>query len=143
MPKMSNLNVKRLHEQATLPTRAYEHDAGVDLYSSESFTLPSHTTTAVATGVAMEIPVGCVGLIRDRSSMGKQGIATLAGVVDAGYRGEVLVMLHNLNNGPIEFEAGAKIAQMLILPVSTAPIVEVGELADSERGERGFGSSGG
>ena len=90
----------------------------------------------------MEIPAGFVGLIRDRSSMGKRGITTLAGVVDAGYRGEVLVMLHNLNEESIEFEAGSKIAQMLILPVSTAPVVEVEELADSDRGERGFGSSG-
>ena len=139
---MSELRVRRLVDHATLPTRAYEHDAGIDLYGCEKFTLKPNSTTAVSTGVAMEIPAGFVGLIRDRSSMGKRGITTLAGVVDAGYRGEVLVMLHNLNDEAIEFEAGAKIAQMLILPVSTAPIVEVNQLSDSDRGERGFGSSG-
>ena len=125
-----------------LPTRAYEHDAGLDLYAVEAFELAPRATTGVATGVAMEIPPGHVGLIRDRSSMGKRGITTLAGVVDAGYRGEILVMLHNLNDEVIGFEAGSKIAQMLILPVSTIPVAEVTELGESVRGERGFGSSG-
>ena len=142
MVKISKLNIKRLVEHAVLPTRAYEHDAGLDLYALDDIELAPRSTSGIATGVAMEIPPGHVGLIRDRSSMGKRGITTLAGVVDAGYRGEVLVLLHNLNNETISFEAGSKIAQMLILPVSTIPVHEVEELSESVRGERGFGSSG-
>ncbi len=139
---MMKLNVKRLVPNATLPQRAYEHDAGLDLFCSDKFEISPGQTLSVSIGIAMEIPQGYVGLVRDRSSMGKQGITVLAGVVDAGYRGEIAVVLHNLSAKRLTLEAGAKIAQMLILPVSTMPVVEVQELTPSERGERGFGSSG-
>lgn len=137
-----HLKVKRLSSDAKLPNRAYEHDAGLDLYSLNEFKLSPRETRSVPTGVALEIPQGYVGLVRDRSSMGKRGVTVLAGVVDAGYRGEIVVVLHNLSAEALQFEPGAKIAQMLLLPVSAMPILEVQELDASERGERGFGSSG-
>jgi dUTP pyrophosphatase len=136
------LNVKKLSDNAKVPYRAYEHDAGLDLFSLNSFKLAPGETFPVATGIAVEIPVGFVGLCRDRSSMGRKGISVLAGVIDSGYRGEILVVLHNLTQEHFEFEAGSKIAQMLLLPVSTMPTFEVEELGTSERGEKGFGSSG-
>lgn len=139
---MEQLRVKKLFDNAKVPFRAYEHDAGLDLFCLNDFKLAPGETFPVATGIAVEIPAGYVGLCRDRSSMGRKGIAVLAGVIDSGYRGEILVVLHNLSQEHYEFEAGSKIAQMLLLPVSTVPMLEVNELRDSERGEKGFGSSG-
>ncbi|MBI1729481.1 dUTP diphosphatase [Candidatus Acetothermia bacterium] len=136
------LKVKRLSPDAKLPTRTYEHDAGLDLYGLDGFKLPPRGTQSVSTGVVFEIPQGYVGLVRDRSSIGKKGVTVLAGVVDAGYRGEIVIVLHNLSAEVLQFEPGAKIAQILLLPVSTMPVLEVEELDSSERGERGFGSSG-
>ena len=143
MTSSLKLLIRKLDASAILPDRAYEHDAGLDLYCLGKFELLSGETKPISTGVAMEIPQGYVGLVRDRSSLGKRGITVLAGVVDSGYRGEIAVVLHNLSIERHSFEAGAKIAQMLLLPVSTMAVVEVEELASSERGGRGFGSSGG
>ncbi len=97
---------------------------------------------SIPIGIAMEIPDGYVGLIWDKSSVGSKGIKTLGGVVDAGYRGEVNVVVHNLNNVPYIFSHGNKVAQMLIQKVELPEIEEVGTLNDSSRGEGGFGSTG-
>ncbi|MEX0933508.1 MAG: dUTP diphosphatase, partial [Candidatus Paceibacterota bacterium] len=95
------------------------------------------------TGIAMEIPQGYVGLIWDKSGVSlKRGIKVLGGVIDAGYRGEIRIGLINLGSETVSFEAGQKVAQMLIQSVASPEIVEVTELGDTERGEGGFGSTG-
>ena len=97
---------------------------------------------AVRTGIAMEIPEGFVGLIWDKSSIGSKGIKTLGGVIDAGYRGEIQVMVTNLGDTAYTFEHGHKVAQMIIQKVEFPEIVEVSELSESLRGEGAFGSTG-
>lgn len=140
--KVENLKIKRLSSDAKLPLRAHPNDAGLDLFSLTSASLPPHEPIRISTGIAMAVPEGFVGLICDRSSLGAKGIRTLGGVVDAGYRGEVQVILINLRNEPIQLRAGDKIAQMLILPVACSPVEEVSTLDETSRGEGGFGSTG-
>lgn len=139
---MENLRVKRLDPEAKLPTRAHANDAGLDLYSMNNVTLPPHEPVKVPLGVAMALPEGHVGLICDRSSMGSKGVRVLGGVVDAGYRGEVQVVLINLRNEPIGFAKGDKIAQMLVMPVNTCAVEESSELDSTSRATGGFGSTG-
>ncbi len=137
-----NLLIKKLHDDAKIPTRAHHDDAGMDLYSFGAHTVAPHTLIKIPTGVAMEITQGYVGLIWDKSSLGAKGLKTLAGVVDAGYRGEVHVVIQNFSDEPYTFEHGHKLAQMLIQKVEFPEIIEVTSLSDSTRGERGFGSTG-
>ncbi|MEW6055441.1 MAG: dUTP diphosphatase [Bdellovibrionota bacterium] len=139
---MTTLELKRLNPEAKLPSRAHPDDAGLDLYCLNDVSLFPHEPVRVATGIAMAIPSGCVGLICDRSSLGAKGIRTLGGVVDAGYRGEVQVILMNLRNEPVTLTKGDKIAQMLILPVNLCEVKETTELPHAMRAEKGFGSSG-
>lgn len=136
------ISVQKLNPDARLPSRAHPNDAGLDLYCIGDITLNPHEPVKVATGVAMAIPDGSVGLICDRSSMGAKGIRTLGGVVDSGYRGEVQVLLINLRNEPYKISRGDKVAQILILPVNLAPAVEVNELSVTSRAAGGFGSTG-
>jgi dUTP pyrophosphatase len=101
----------------------------------------------VRTGIAVEARHPATGaplglLVRDRSSMASKGIATTAGVIDAGYRGEILVLMTNLGQAPVELKAGEKIAQMIPVPVLTGAVEQVASLEDSARAEKGFGSSG-
>ncbi len=137
-----NLKVKKLHLDAKLPTRAHHDDAGLDIYCYEKTILLPHTTIKVPTGIAYEVPEGYVGLIWDKSSVGGKGIKTLGGVLDAGYRGELFVPLYNLGNEPYIFEAGHKIAQMLIQKVELWEVEEVDVLSETVRGEGAFGSTG-
>lgn len=136
------LQIKKLHEDARLPTRAHKEDAGIDLYAFGDHTLPPHATVVIPLGFALAFPEGYVALIWDKSSIGSKGIKTLGGVVDAGYRGEVKVALHNLNEEPYTFAHGDKVAQMLIQKVELCDVEEVTELVDTLRGEGGFGSTG-
>lgn len=136
------LKVKKLRPDAKLPTRAHHDDAGLDIYCCEETVLPPHETTKVPTGIAYEVPEGCVGLIWDKSSVGFKGIKTLGGVLDSGYRGEIFVALHNLNDEPYTFEAGHKIAQMLIQKVELWEVEETEGLSDTTRGIGAFGSTG-
>lgn len=143
--ELTHLQVKRLNPNAKLPTKAHDNDAGYDLYSTEDVILKSGSISTVSTGIALAIPDGYVGLIWDRSSMGSKGIKVFGGVIDAGYRGEVklkLGALDTLNRDWISVPAGSKVAQIIIQKVENFPIVEVDELPDSTRGEKGFGSSG-
>ena len=120
-------------------------DAGYDLHAVEDRQVAPGERVALETGLHLEIPEGCVGLVKDRSSVARAGLHALAGVIDSAYRGEVKVLLVNLADSPIEVRAGQKIAQLLLLPVICPPIDFVGALADlssSERGEGGFGSTG-
>lgn len=135
------IKVKLLHPCAKLPTRSY-HSAGYDLYANETITCPPGKVTKVSTAIAIEIPPGLVGLIWDRSGMGKKGLTVFGGVVDEDYRGEWLVMLYNSTDRPYEINYGDRIAQFLIQPVIQDDLEEVKELTDTERGENGFSSTG-
>ncbi len=136
------LNVKKIRDDAILPVHAHHNDAGIDLFSCGEYSITPHATFSISTGIALEIPDGYVGLIWDKSSIGSKGIKTLGGVVDAGYRGEVKVIVHNLNTTPYIFSHGDKVAQILIQKVELFDISEVEELSDSLRGVNGFGSTG-
>jgi len=136
------MNVKKLNAEARLPERAHPNDAGLDLFGVQDVTLTPHEPVRVQTGIAMAVPQGNVGLICDRSSLGAKGIRTLGGVVDAGYRGEVQVILINLRNEPVLLKKGDKIAQMLIIPVNLCEIAETQSLDDTSRSTGGFGSTG-
>jgi dUTP pyrophosphatase len=136
----------KLVEGAKLPTRAHEGDAGLDLYACEAAHLGPGERWSVGTGVAVEIPAAHAGLVLPRSGLAKKhGIALVnaPGLIDAGYRGELRVLL--LNTDPAEtfrVAAGDRIAQLVIVPIALAEPVEVAALADSARGDGGFGSSG-
>jgi dUTP pyrophosphatase len=138
--------VAKLKAEAVLPSRAHEGDAGLDLYACEAAHIGPGERWSVGTGVAVEIPEGHAGLVLPRSGLAmKHGIALVnaPGLIDSGYRGEVRVLL--LNTDPAEtfrVEPGDRIAQLLIAPVAPAEPVEVAALAESARGDGGFGSSG-
>ena len=142
------VNIKKLDERAIIPTYGTEFSAGADLYAllDSAIEIPPHGTTFVRTGISVEIPVGYCGLIFARSSMGaKRGLAPAnkVGVIDADYRGEIMVALHNHNfflNQTIA--PGERIAQLAIVPFLKAEFEEADELSDTVRGEGGFGSTG-
>ena len=138
-----NLKVKKLHPDATLPKYNHADDAGMDFFAVEDVELAPGERTSVPTGIAMEIPIGYVGLLWDKSGVAhKGGIKTLGGVIDSGYRGEVKIGVINLSNEKYIFQKGHKVAQMLIQKVEKVEIEEAEELSDTVRGEKGFGSSG-
>lgn len=140
------LQVKRLHPEARVPTRAHDGDAGLDLHSVQALTLAPGARAMVPTGIAVAIPHGQAGLVMPRSGLAaKRGIALVnaPGLIDAGYRGELRVLLLNTDREqPCEIAVGDRIAQLVLIRVELAPTVEVAELDDSERGDGGFGSSG-
>jgi dUTP pyrophosphatase len=136
------LKIKKLYTDSKLPTRAHHDDAGTDIYAQGNHTVEPHTTMVIPTGVAMELEKGYVSLVWDKSSVGSRGIKTLGGVIDAGYRGEYKIIVHNLNNEVYTFNHGDKVAQILIQKVEFPDIEEVEELSDSKRGIGGFGSTG-
>jgi len=142
---MTELPVKRLAEHATLPERAYPGDAGLDLAAAERVELPPGARAVVGTGLAVAIPEGHAGFVQPRSGLAARHGITIVnapGLVDAGYRGELKVVL--LNTDPVEsfvVEPGMRIAQLVVLPVALLEPQEVGELPASERDVRGFGSS--
>ena len=135
------LLVKRLSPRARLPKRANPWDAGLDLYSIEDVTLKPGEIKAVSTGIAIAIPRGFVGLIKDRSSRALKGIHVLAGVIDPGYREEVKVVVANLSNEEITIKEGERFAQLLILPVAYLEPYEVSELPPGDTRKGGFGST--
>ncbi len=142
---MNELPFKRLDENATLPVRAYPGDAGLDLAAVERVELAPGARALVGTGLAVAIPDGHAGFVHPRSGLAaKHGITIVnaPGLVDSGYRGELKIIL--LNTDPAEtfvVEPGMRIAQLVVVPVATPEPVEVAELPDTERGEKGFGSS--
>jgi dUTP pyrophosphatase len=137
-----NLRVKKIHPEARLPVYQHPGDAGLDLFSAVDEVLGAGELKAVPTGIQMAIPDGHVGLIWDKSGISLQGVHRLAGVVDAGYRGEVKVVMINLGKLPFAIKKGMKIAQMLIQPVVAAEVTETADLDDTSRGDGGFGSTG-
>lgn len=137
------LCIKKLDPRAIIPSYALAHDAGLDLYALEDTVIPAQGRAIVRTGVAMAIPQGFVGLVWDRSGLSaKAGLHRMAGVIDAGYRGEIKIVLLNTTAEDYRIAAGDKAAQLLIQPVAHAEVFETETLPDSERGERGFGTTG-
>jgi dUTP pyrophosphatase len=140
------LKVRRLDARARLPTRAYPGDAGLDLYALEEGVLEPGERASVRTGIAVEIREGEAGLVLPRSGLAaRHGIALVnaPGLIDAGYRGEIRVLLLNTDRASaFTIAAGDRIAQLVLVKVQSPEIVEVEELAISERGAGGFGSSG-
>jgi len=142
---VTELQVQRLHEGATLPARAYEGDAGLDLAACERVELGPGERAAVGTGLAVAIPDGHAGFVQPRSGLAaRHGITVLntPGLVDAGYRGELKVVLLNTDrNARFVVEPGMRIAQLVVVPLAFPEPTEVTELPATERGEKGFGSS--
>jgi len=136
------VKVKRITPEAKLPLYSHRGDAGMDLFSVVDDALQAGEVKPIPTGIKMAIPEGYVGLIWDKSGISLRGVHRLAGVVDAGYRGEVRVVLVNLGKEPFVVKKGTKIAQMIIQPVETVEVVEADALDETSRGEDGFGSTG-
>ena len=143
---MVEIKIQMLDDCADLfPARAHADDAAFDLRSRADMTLPVGKSTLVPTGIFMELPVGYEAQVRPRSGLALKHNLTLTnspGTIDAGYRGEVGVILANFGSEPFKVEKGAKIAQMVIAPCTRAEIVETDEVDDTVRGTGGFGSSG-
>jgi dUTP pyrophosphatase len=141
------LKVVRLDPRATLPTRAYAGDAGLDLYALEQVSVAPGERASIRTGVAVEVPPGHAGLVVPRSGLAaRHGIALVnaPGLIDSGYRGELQILVLNTDRRETcTLDAGDRIAQLVLVAVLTPSVLEVDELAASERGSAGFGSSGG
>jgi dUTP pyrophosphatase len=140
------LCIARLDERARLPTRAHDGDAGLDLYALEDAMLAPGERASVPTGIAVEIVPGQAGLVLPRSGLAaRHGISVVnaPGLIDAGYRGEVRVLLLNTDREqPFQIAAGDRIAQLVLVRVELPELVEVDGLTDTARGTGGFGSSG-
>jgi dUTP pyrophosphatase len=151
-PRMSSpppppevLPVRRLRADAHLPSRAHPWDAGLDLVAVEPLTLAPGARGVVATGIAVAIPEGWAGLVVPRSGLARRQGLTLTnapGLIDAGYRGEIQVLMINLGDQPYTVRRGDRIAQMIVAPVVRAELREVDALGDSRRGPGGFGHTG-
>ena len=136
------LKIKRLSPDAILPTVAHPgEDIGYDLYSVEEITIPGHAAAGIHTGVAIEFDPPAGGIVKTRSGLAKKRLMCNAGVIDAGYRGEIIVLVENLGEQPYAIRKGDKIAQMLEHRLLAGEIVET-ELSDTARAGKGFGSSG-
>ena len=136
------LKVKRLSPDAMLPTVAHPgEDIGYDLYAAEDVTLEARSAAGVHTGIAIEFVPTAGGIVKTRSGMAKKRLMCNAGVIDAGYRGEVIVLMENLGDEAYDIRKGDKIAQLLEHPFLAGEVVE-DELGDAVRGVKGFGSSG-
>jgi dUTP pyrophosphatase len=137
------IHCKKLSGTAQLPKYGRDGDAGLDLHSNQNVVIDPDSRRLVKTGIALAIPKGYVGLIWDRGGMAaKNGITTMAGVVDSNYRGEVGVVLLNTTREPYAVTTGDRIAQMLIQPVVSAVLEQVEELDETNRGAGAYGSSG-
>jgi dUTP pyrophosphatase len=135
------IKVKKLHPEAKLPARAHAADSGADVFALEETTLPPRSITNVRTGVAIELHEGTSGCVWGKSSVESKGVKVMAGLIDAPYRGELLICMYNLNDTPFTFEKGQKAAQLVVLP-TLYPAFEEGEISDTARGEGRFGSTG-
>jgi len=136
--------VRRLRPDAHVPEPAYDGDAGLDLAACDQIVLGPGERAVVSTGLAVEIPEGYAGFVQPRSGLAARhgiGIVNSPGLIDSGYRGEIRVVLLNTGGETFSVEPGMRIAQLVVMPVVAVRLVVVDELAASERGVRGFGSS--
>lgn len=137
------LNFLKLSKSAESPEYALGTDAGFDLKAIENVNFFPFEQKQVRTGIAIEVPTGYVGLVRDRAGIvQKMNVHTVAGTFDSGFRGEVSIMLVNMNDKTVEIEKGMRVAQIILIPVVKAKLLEVKKLSDTERGNKGFGSTG-
>jgi dUTP pyrophosphatase len=144
IPKIKMFKVKRLSDRAFIPVKKHARDAGWDLHSPEDIILKPNVVTKINTGLSFSIPEGYYGRIADRSSMALKGITNLAGVIDSDYRGEVSVVLINLNSTDYEIKRGDRISQLILTTLYPVhkPLQIVESLENTERGTGGFGSTG-
>lgn len=142
------IKIQKIYKNAKMPIRAHETDAGMDLFfcpppeQNDISISNEQGVVKMPTGIKMEIPEGYVGLIWDKSGLSSKGIKVFGGVIDSSYRGEIIVSVANLGRVPFTFNAGDKIAQMLIQKIETPKLLEVDKLSETDRGEGGFGSTG-
>lgn len=139
------LDVRRLDPDLPLPSYAHPGDAGLDLHAADTTTLQPGQRALIPCGIAIAIPDGHVGLVHPRSGLAVDHGLTLLnapGTIDAGYRGEVKVLLINHGDGPVEVRHGERIAQLLLLPIAIVDVREVDRLDVTSRGAGGFGSTG-
>ncbi len=137
------IKVKKLTANAILPQMMRQGDAAMDLYAAEDMDMPKGKVVAIATGVALEIPEGYVGNVRDRGGLARNyGFHTLAGIVDSNYRGDITVVAINLGAEDYKVKAGDRIAQIMIHKIESVELEEVEQLSETERGEKRFASSG-
>ena len=137
------LKVKRLTETAILPEKAHQGDLGYDVFADEDVLIPAGKYKLVSTGISIISSNGRYGfIIKDRSSIAVKGLFTHAGVIDAGYIGEIKIFFHNVNQTSVKIDKGDKIAQLVPQKVISFEVHEVDELFKTSRGENGFGSTG-
>jgi dUTP pyrophosphatase len=137
------VGVQLLNDEANVPTKANRTDAGFDLYSTEETSINPKQRSTIKTGVSFEMPNGIAGLVWPRSGLSvKQGIDVLAGVIDSGYRGEVMVCLYNTSDEVVQIKRGDRIAQIIFQEVPTVSLQLRQALGSSQRGSNGFGSTG-
>jgi len=140
---MNFVGFKYLTETAQMPTKANKTDAGFDLYADEDKFIFGNKRTTIKTGISLEMPDNLAGLIWPRSGLSvKKGIDVLAGVIDSGYRGEIMVCLYNTSDEDVEIKRGDRIAQMIFQEVPVISLQLREELGSSQRGSNGFGSTG-
>lgn len=143
LTEVQSLRFKRLDPRATLPTRGSSHAAGLDIYSIEDVVIEPNQRALVPTGLAVAIPAGYYGRVAPRSGLAtKKGLDVLAGVIDADYRGEIRCLLYNAGDEAIQLPAQSKICQLIIEKIITPTAVWSDEISDTDRGGRGFGSTG-
>jgi len=136
------IKIKKLKENAKLPTYHHPGDVGMDVYAMETYTLAPGEHHFFYHGFAMEFPIGYGAIVKDKGSISKEGLHCMGGVFDAGYRGEYNTHLVNLSDQSYTIEEGDKVAQIVIFPVAIAEIEETDSLSESARGEGAFGSTG-
>ncbi len=132
----------KFHPDAIIPTYAHNNDAGCDFTTPESITVPARGRMMIPTGIGMAIPDGYMLRISDKSGLASKGLHTMGGIVDAGYRGEINVIIYNTTDSDYLFESGHKIAQGIIQPIVHGEFELVSELDEGLRGDNGFGSTG-
>ncbi len=136
------MKIKRIHSEVKLPSYATAGSVGLDLYMPIKCIMPAGVRARLGCGIAIELPVGCEGQIRPRSSLSAAGLDIFLGTIDNDYRGELLVVVHNRNTYPYIIEKGECIAQLVVSPIVQVVPVEVSFLSETERGAGGFGSTG-
>lgn len=135
--------VKKLHSDAKLPTKAHKEDAGIDFYAIDEVVFPPKERRNINTGIAVEIPEGYVGLVWDKSGVSfNLGLKVMGGVIDAGYRGEIIICLFNTSDKEVVVEKGRKVIQMIVQKFESCDILEVDDLSETTRGAGREGSTG-